>query len=43
VANLGSGELATAAAALDWPNSIASVLALIAAMQTYRVFSYFVP
>ena len=43
VANLGDGELATAAAALDWPNSIASVLALIAAMQTYRVFSYFVP
>ena len=43
VANWGDGELATAAAALDWPNSIASVLALIAAMQTYRVFSYFVP
>ena len=40
---MGSGELATAADALDWPNSIASVLALIAAMQTYRVFSYFVP
>ena len=43
VTNLGSGELATAAAALDWPNSIASVLALVCAMQTYRVFSYFVP
>ena len=39
----GDASLAAAAAAFSPPDALAAVAALVAAMQGYRAFSYFVP